>query len=71
MKKSTRQYIGSFIPMATKMINGVRFTSWRTPDNKHYYLNYATCNLNKLRFGENPEHQEVSYVLLGLLDMVK
>lgn len=71
MKASTKNAIGSFVKMATKSINGYMFTSWRTPDNKHFYLAPASCNLNVVRFGDNPEHYEINYVLLGALDMVK
>ena len=71
MKATTRNYIGTFIRMATKTINGVEFTSWRTPDNKHYYLAYASVDINIPRFGVNPEYYELNYILLGQLDMVK
>lgn len=71
MKASTRNAIGTFVKMATKNINGFSFTSWRTPDNKHYYLAPASVNLNVIRFGLNPEHYEINYVLLGVLNMVK
>lgn len=71
MKASTRNAIGTFVKMATKNINGASFTSWRTPDNKHFYLAPASENLNVIRFGSNPEHYEINYVLLGALNMVK
>lgn len=63
MKASTRNAIGTFVKMATKNINGFSFTSWRTPDNKHYYLAPASENLNVIRFGSNPEHYEINNVL--------
>lgn len=71
MKATTRNAIGTFLKMATKEINGYKFTSWRTPDNKHYYLAPASVNLNVVCFGQNPEHYELNYVLLGALEMVK
>ena len=71
MKAYTKNAIGSFIKMATKPINGCMFTSWRTPDNKHYYLAPASYNLNVVRYGNNPEAYEINYVLLGALDMVR
>lgn len=71
MKLSTKYYIGSFQLMATKPINGINFTSWRTPDNKHFYLAPYGVDLNVLLFGRNPDFYEISYLLLGLLDMVK
>ena len=71
MKAATKKAIGSFVKMATKSLNGYLFTSWRTPDNKHYYLAPANVNLNVERFGVNPDHYEISYVLIGALDMVK
>lgn len=70
MKAITRNAIGTFKTMATKEINGSRFTSWRTPDNKRFFLAPASFNLNVERFGVNPDHYEVSYVLLGLLQMI-
>lgn len=71
MKAITRNAIGTFQTMATKEINGFRFTSWRTPDNKHFYLAPAGTNLNVPAYGRNPEDYELSYVLLGQLGMVK
>ena len=71
MKAYTRNAIGTFEKMANKEINGFKFTSWRTPDNKHFYLAPANENLNVVRYGRNPEVYEISYNLLGLLDMVK
>lgn len=71
MKAYTKNAIGKFVQMATKQINGYWFTSWRTPDNKHFYLAPVAENLNIVHFGSNPEHYEISYVLLGALDMVK
>ena len=71
MKTSTKNAIGTFQKMATKSINGYMYTSWRTPDNKHFYLAPAGENLNVPAFGRNPEHYELSYVLLGQLEMVK
>lgn len=71
MKAYTKNAIGTFQKLATKDINGFVFTSWRTPDNKHFYLAPASISLNIVSFGQNPEHYEVNYVLLGALDMVK
>lgn len=71
MKAYTRQAIGSFQRLATKQVNGYAFTSWRTPDNKHFYLAPASEDLNVVRFGSNPEHYEISYTLLGHLDMIR
>lgn len=71
MKAATRAAIGTFVKMATKSINGTMFTSWRTPDNKHFYLTFARVNLNAAVFGQNPENNEVPYCVLGDLDMVK
>lgn len=71
MKQATRNAIGTFEKLATKHINGVLFTSWHTPDNKHFYLAPANVNLNVVRFANNPEHYEINYVLLGALDMVR
>lgn len=71
MKAITRKAIGTFQTMATKEINGFRFTSWRTPDNKRFFLAPASVNLNIVRFGNNPEAYEISYVLLGALGMIK
>lgn len=71
MKAYTKNAIGSFVKMATKPINGEMFTSWRTPDNKHFYFAPAIVDLNIVRFGLNPENNEVPYTVLGDLDMVK
>ena len=71
MKASTKNAIGTFQKMVTKPINGYMFTSWRTPDNKHFYLTPSGSDLNVLSYGMNPEYYELSYVLLGQLDMVK
>lgn len=71
MKALTKNAIGTFQKMVTKSINGYMFTSWRTPDNKHFYLAPVGLDLNVLSYGVNPEHYELSYVLLGQLDMVK
>lgn len=71
MKASTKKAIGTFQKMATKSINDYMFTSWRTPDNKHFYLAPAGMNLNVPAFGRNPEDYELSYILIGQLDMVK
>lgn len=57
--------------MASKSINGIMWTSWRTPDNKHFYMAPADVNLNVPAFGRNPKAYEISYTMLGLLDMVK
>lgn len=70
MKAYTKNAIGTFQMMVTKPINGFMFTSWRTTDNKHFYLAPARCNLNVVSFGLNPEHYEINYVLLGALGMV-
>ena len=71
MKATTRNAIGSFIRIATKPINGVMFTSWRTPLNDHFYLTPASLDINIARFGVNPENYELTYTLLGQLDMIK
>lgn len=70
MKAYTKNAIGSFVKMTTKRINGIPFTSWRNPDNKHFYLAPVSINLNIERYGVNPDDYEVSYVLLGQMDMV-
>ena len=71
MKAYIKEAIGSFQKLATKDINGYSFTSWRTKDNKHFFLAPSNVNINIVRFGENPQHYEIDYVLLGHLDMVK
>lgn len=71
MKAITRNAIGTFQKMATKEINGISFTSWRTPDNKRFFLAPVSLNLNVKRFGVNPDQYEISYSLLGLLNMVR
>ena len=71
MKAITRNAIGTFQTMATKEINGFRFTSWRTPDNKRFFLAPASLNLNIERYGVNPDQYEISYVLLGQFNMVR
>ena len=71
MKAYTKNAIGTFQKLTSKQINGVPFTSWRTPDNRHFYLAPANANLNVVCFGNNPERYEIDYVLLGALGMVK
>lgn len=71
MKASTRNAIGTFKMMCTKELNGYSFTSWMTPDNKHFYVVPTGTNINIAKYGRNPEDYEVSYVLLGALGMVK
>ena len=71
MKATTRNAIGTFEKMITKELNGFMFTSWRTPDNKHFYLVPAGTNINVIKYGRNPEYYEISYILLGALGMVK
>lgn len=71
MKAYTKQAIGTFIKMATCELNGYSFSSWRTPDNKHFYLAPVAANLNVLSFGCNPEKYEVTYNVLGYLGMIK
>lgn len=73
MKASTKNAIGTFQKMVTKSINGFMFmfTSWRTPDNRHFYLAPVGLDLNVISYGVNPEYYELSYVLLGQLDMIK
>lgn len=71
MKKATREAIGTFQRMATKPVNGVFFSSWRTPDNKRFFLAPAKIDINVIEFGCNPDAWEVSYTLLGILEMVK
>ena len=71
MKSYTKQAIGTFQKLTDKKINGIMYGSWRTPDNKHFYLTPTTINLNKPQYGINPEHYEITYTLLGLLDFIK
>ena len=71
MKATTRNAIGTFEKMTTKELNGFMFTSWRTPDNKHFYLVPAGTNINVIKYGRNPEYYEITYILLGALGMVK
>ena len=71
MKATTKNAIGTFIKMTTKELNGFMFTSWRTPDNKHFYLVPAGTNINVIKYGLNPDKYEITYVLLGALNMVK
>jgi len=71
MKKATREAIGTFEKMATKSLNGAMFTSWRTPDNKQFFLAPTCINLNIPRFGVNVDDYAVSYTLLGQMDFIR
>lgn len=76
MKAQTKRAIEqkSFCHITTKPINEYMFSSWRMNDEKgrvHYYLIPGTTNPNIPKFGFNPDHYEIDYMLLGQLDMVR
>lgn len=77
-KFDTPEFRKELIFMASKTITsggGVEttFTSYRTPDNKHFFL-VPTSNPEYIRsqhFGFTLKPYEIDYVLLGHLGMVK
>ena len=77
-KFDTPEFRKELILMASKTIIGAdnvetAFTSYRTPDNKHFFL-VPTSNPEYIRsqhFGFTLKSYEIDYVLLGHLGMVK
>lgn len=58
--KQIEEYAGNIVMMATKEINGYMTTSWRTKDNKHFFLAPAGFDINNIRkFGFNLRTCEV------------
>ena len=70
-KYDTLEFRATLKKMASKLINEYSFISYRTPDNKHFFLIPTSFHVNQICFGENLKSYEISYVLLGQHDMVK
>lgn len=77
-KFDTPEFRKELIVMTSKtIITGddaeTAFTSYRTPDNKHFFLvpNGNPDYVRSQHFGFNLKSYEVDYVLLGQLGMVK
>lgn len=77
-KFDTPEFRKELVVMASKTIIGgdkmeTAFTSYRTPDNKHFFLvpNSDPDYVRAQHFGFRLKSYEVDYVLLGQLGMVK
>lgn len=75
-KFNTQEFRNTLVKIATHDLrcgDGAQypFTSYRTPDNQHFFLLPRAENPYIIRFGANLKAYEVDYILLGLLGMTK
>lgn len=75
-KFDTIEFRKTLVKMASHDItcgDGVKclFTSYRTPDNKHFFLLPGNVNPYVIKYGDRLKVCEVDYIVIGMLGMTK